>query len=90
MTHNLDATPPKAYGKDTTIAHLLDTSTSTVWRLVRRGVIPRPIKINGISRFDIAKTIEAFRGAGMDQQNATGRAQTRDSGGTRVIWEGEK
>ena len=54
----------KVFGQDKTLAFVLDTSTSSGWRLVKKGIIPPPIKVNGLSRFDIPASVAAFRAAG--------------------------
>jgi hypothetical protein len=58
----------KVFGQDKTLAFVLDTSTSSVWRLVKKGIIPPPVKVNGLSRFDIKKSVAAFRAAGEADQ----------------------
>ena len=42
----------KAYVSDSTLAALLDTSRTTIWRYVRNGLLPPPLKIGGLTRFD--------------------------------------
>lgn len=42
----------KAYVSDSTLAALLDTSRTTIWRYVRNGLLPLPVKIGGLTRFD--------------------------------------
>lgn len=54
----------KVFGQDKALAFILDISTSSVWRLVKKGIIPPPIKVNGLTRFDIPASVAAFRSAG--------------------------
>lgn len=54
----------KVFGQDKSLAFVLDISTSSVWRLVKKGIIPPPIKVNGLTRFDISASVAAFRAAG--------------------------
>jgi predicted DNA-binding transcriptional regulator AlpA len=42
----------QAYVSDSTLAALLDTSRTTIWRYVRNGLLPPPVKIGGLTRFD--------------------------------------
>jgi len=58
----------KVFGQDKALAFVLDISTSSVWRLVKKGIIPRPVKVNGLTRFDMKKSIAAFRAAGEADQ----------------------
>lgn len=44
---------PPSYLSCASLARELDVSESTVWEMVRRGVLPKPIKLSaGCSRFD--------------------------------------
>lgn len=44
---------PPSYLSCGSLARELDVSESTVWEMVRRGVLPKPIKLSaGCSRFD--------------------------------------
>lgn len=54
----------KAFVQDKGLAYVLDISTSSVWRLVKKGVLPPPVKVNGLTRFDLKKSVDAFRLAG--------------------------
>jgi predicted DNA-binding transcriptional regulator AlpA len=54
----------KAFVQDKGLAFVLDISTSSVWRLVKKGVLPPPVKVNGLTRFDLKKSVDAFRAAG--------------------------
>lgn len=54
----------KAFVQDRGLAFVLDISTSSVWRLVKKGVLPPPVKVNGLTRFDLKKSVDAFRLAG--------------------------
>lgn len=54
----------KAFVQDKGLAFVLDISTSSVWRLVKKGVIPPPVKVNGLTRFDLKKSVDAFRATG--------------------------
>ena len=58
----------KVFGQDKSVAFVLDISTSSVWRLVKKGIIPPPVKVNGLTRFDMKKSIAAFRAAGETNQ----------------------
>jgi predicted DNA-binding transcriptional regulator AlpA len=57
----------KAFVQDKGLAFVLDISTSSVWRLVKKGVLPPPVKVNGLTRFDLKKSVDAFRAAGEAQ-----------------------
>ena len=59
----------KVFGQDKALAFVLDISTSSVWRLVKKGIIPPPVKVNGLTRFDISASIAAFRAAGKTSDN---------------------
>lgn len=67
---NSDTEPQleKVFGQDKALAFVLDISTSSVWRLVKKGIIPPPVKVNGLTRFDMNKSIAAFRAAGEADQ----------------------
>lgn len=54
----------KTFVQDKGLAFVLDISTSSVWRLVKKGVLPPPVKVNGLTRFDLKKSVDAFRAAG--------------------------
>lgn len=54
----------RVLGRDKIVAVMLDISISSVWRLVKRGVIPPPIRVDGLSRFDLEMSLAAFRAAG--------------------------
>ncbi|MBR2657648.1 MAG: hypothetical protein IKD58_14380 [Loktanella sp.] len=63
--NDLPETPiEKVFGQDKALAFVLDISTSSVWRLVKKGIIPPPVKVNGLTRFDIPESVAAFRAAG--------------------------
>ena len=49
------------YGMDTTLASLIDSSRSTVWRYVQQGILPQPIKIGGLTRFDLEHALLCIR-----------------------------
>lgn len=67
----------KVFGQDKLLAFVLDISTSSVWRLVKKGIIPPPVKVNGLTRFDMNKSIAAFRAAGeADQRPKTSPDQS--------------
>jgi len=40
-----------------TVAELLGISTRSVWRLVARGELPRPVRIGGLARWDQAAVL---------------------------------
>ena len=76
---NSDTEPQleKVFGQDKLLAFALDISTSSVWRLVKKGIIPPPVKVNGLTRFDMNKSIAAFRAAGeADQRPKTSPDQS--------------
>lgn len=60
----------KVFGQDKALAFVLDISTSSVWRLVKKGIIPPPVKVNGLTRFDMKKSVAAFRAAGKTNHGA--------------------
>lgn len=51
----------KPFASDTTLATLIDSSRSTVWRYVRIGILPPPLKIGGLTRFDVAHAMACIR-----------------------------
>jgi predicted DNA-binding transcriptional regulator AlpA len=51
----------KPFASDTTLAILIDSSRSTVWRYVRTGILPPPLKIGGLTRFDVAHAMACIR-----------------------------
>jgi excisionase family DNA binding protein len=53
---------PKTMFSDRDVAEFLACSRSTIWRWVEAGVLPKPIKIGGVSRWkleDLEAVIEA-------------------------------
>lgn len=64
MNEQCEAAICKIFVQDKGLAFVLDISTSSVWRLVKKGIIPPPIKVNGLTRFDISASVAAFRAAG--------------------------
>ena len=60
----------KVFGQDKALAFALDISASSVWRLVKKGIIPPPVKVNGLTRFDMNASIAAFRAAGESGQSS--------------------
>lgn len=42
---------PIAYVSAETLAQLLDVSETTIWEWTRKGVLPRPVKIGGSTRW---------------------------------------
>lgn len=80
--NDLPETPiEKVFGQDKALAFVLDISTSSVWRLVKKGIIPPPIKVNGLTRFDISESVAAFRAAGTTSDcphNSTSRGTGND------------
>lgn len=84
--NDLPETPvEKVFGQDKAVAFVLDISTSSVWRLVKKGIIPPPVKVNGLTRFDIRKSIAAFRAAGEADQGpktSPNQPSIHDGGGS--------
>jgi len=71
----------KVFGQVKVLAFVLDISISSVWRLVKKGIIPPPIKVNGLTRFDIPVSVAAFRAAGTtsdSSHNCTSRGTGND------------
>ncbi len=60
----------KVFGQDKVLAFALDISPSSVWRLVKKGIIPPPVKVSGFTRFDMKKSVAAFRAAGEANQRS--------------------
>jgi len=53
---------PSSYLSCASLARELDVSETTVWEMVRRGVLPKPIKLSaGCARFDWAAVQMALR-----------------------------
>lgn len=48
----------KRYFSDKTLAKELDCHPSTVWRMVQRGELPKPIKIGNLTRWEVADSSE--------------------------------
>ena len=48
------------YGRDIDIAERYGISRATVWRWVREGLLPKPIKIAGTTRFNLAACDAVF------------------------------
>jgi len=48
------------YARDAEVAARYGISRSTVWRWARLGLLPRPIKIAGSTRFDLEACDRAF------------------------------
>jgi predicted DNA-binding transcriptional regulator AlpA len=51
----------RIFVSDATLAGLLDTSRSTIHRYVKKGILPPPIKIGGLTRFDLEEAIARIR-----------------------------
>ncbi|EDM70690.1 hypothetical protein RAZWK3B_14873 [Roseobacter sp. AzwK-3b] len=69
--NNIPESPvEKVFGQDKALAFALDISPSSVWRLVKKGIIPPPVKVNGLTRFDMKKSVAAFRAAGEANQGS--------------------
>jgi predicted DNA-binding transcriptional regulator AlpA len=45
---------------DSDVAKMLSVSRATVWRYVKAGILPEPIKFVGATRFDLAEVIKAL------------------------------
>lgn len=59
--HQTSPTIWSKYVSDATLASVIDSSRSTVWRYVRQGILPPPIKIGGLTRFDLDHTLACIR-----------------------------
>lgn len=46
--------------RDSDVAKMLSVSRATVWRYVEAGILPKPIKLAGATRFDLEEVIEAI------------------------------
>jgi predicted DNA-binding transcriptional regulator AlpA len=51
----------RVFVSDKTLAAMLDTSRSSIWRYVKGGIIPPPIKIGSLTRFDLEEAVAAIR-----------------------------
>lgn len=55
---------PCEYASDTQLAARYDVSRATIWRWVREGRLPAPVKLTpGCSRWRLSAVIEALEGA---------------------------
>lgn len=50
----------RQFVRDVFLADRYEISRSTVWRWVREGLLPKPTKIAGSSRFDLAACDRVF------------------------------
>ncbi|MCF8487413.1 MAG: hypothetical protein K9G71_19650 [Rhodobacteraceae bacterium] len=55
------AKPSSKYVTDATIASLIESSRSTIWRYVKDGILPPPIKIGRLTRFDLGHALACIR-----------------------------
>jgi predicted DNA-binding transcriptional regulator AlpA len=51
----------RVFVSDKTLAVMLETSRSSIWRYVKGGILPPPIKIGGLTRFDLEEAVAAIR-----------------------------
>lgn len=49
------------YVSDKDLASVIASSRSTIWRYVQLGVLPAPIKIGGLTRFDLDHALACIR-----------------------------
>jgi predicted DNA-binding transcriptional regulator AlpA len=56
----LTSTHPR-YVTDTTLAEVIGSSRSTVWRYVQKGFLPPPIRIGCLTRFDLDHAMDCIR-----------------------------
>ena len=56
----------KVFVSTKTLAEIFDTSTSSIWRMVKRGDLPKPIKVNGLTRHNVSLVVKAFEKAAKD------------------------
>ena len=54
--HDAEATHPNS-----DVAKMLSVSRATVWRYVKAGILPEPVKFTGATRFDLNEVIEAIK-----------------------------
>ena len=61
----MSASRGKMYGNVKTVATRYDCHPSTVWRMVQRGQLPKPVKVGNLTRWEIRELEEAdsLRGA---------------------------
>lgn len=52
----------KRYVSDRDLAEILGCARSTVWRHAADGLIPKPIKLGGITRFDLEAVLAVMNG----------------------------
>lgn len=46
--------------RDSDVARMLSVSRATVWRYVKAGILPEPVKFAGVTRFDLNEVIQAI------------------------------
>ena len=46
--------------RDSDVAKMLSVSRATVWRYVKAGILPEPVKFPGATRFDLQEVISAI------------------------------
>ena len=64
-----DFTAPLELGTDATLANELGISRATVWRYVKQGIIPKPIKLSaGATRFDLRASRQAISTRAQQQE----------------------
>ena len=60
---NFDSLPDSAYVQQAIVEGLFDCSSSTVWRMVKRGELPKPHKITNRSiRWQVGQLRKARKG----------------------------
>jgi predicted DNA-binding transcriptional regulator AlpA len=49
--------------RDSDVAKMLSVSRATVWRYVKAGILPEPLKFAGATRFDLNEVIKSIEAA---------------------------
>lgn len=49
--------PTKQYGDVKRVAKIIHCHPATVWRMVKRGQLPAPVKIGNLTRWDLARLV---------------------------------
>ncbi|MGN6529215.1 MAG: helix-turn-helix transcriptional regulator [Burkholderiaceae bacterium] len=66
-----DSLPGSAHVRLPVVASLLAVSTATVWRWSRAGSLPKPVRINGVTLWNVGALREHIRNASQPTECST-------------------